>query len=90
MDLPSFVYPFLLKALTDLEAEVTSYYKPDGKRKKLLNCIIRGTVFSGHPSRTTLGNTMRVALYFLFILHKAKIDHFSLHVAGDDTFLLIE
>jgi len=49
-----------------------------------------GTVASGHPTRTTLGNSLRVILYNKFILHNAGITDFSLSVGGDDTFILIE
>jgi hypothetical protein len=34
---------------------------------------IKGTTFSGHPTRTTFGNTMRVLLYAGFVAHKANI-----------------
>lgn len=52
--------------------------------------MINGTVFSGHPSRTTLGNSLRVMLYNLFMLDRAGITKFSLSVGGDDTFILVE
>jgi len=38
-----------------MEIPITSYY---GLRAK-----VRGTVYSGHPTRTTLGNTLRVICY---------------------------
>ncbi len=49
-----------------------------------------GTVFSGHPTRTTLGNSLRVMLYNLYMLHCAGITQYSLSVGGDDTFILVE
>lgn len=51
-----------------------------------------GTVFSGHPTRTTLGNTIRVILYLKFTLALANIPKsaYKLYVGGDDTFLLLE
>jgi len=44
---------------------------------------LRGTTFSGHPTKTTLGNTMRSILYYRFIAHKAGVEA-DLLVAGDD------
>jgi len=56
----------------------------------LFKTTIKGTVFSGHPSRTTLGNSLRVMLYNLYMMEKAGITKYSLSVGGDDTFILLE
>jgi len=64
--------------------------KINGKRTLIYTVTINGTVFSGHPTRTTLGNSLRVILYNLFMFHLAGITKFSLSVGGDDTFILIE
>lgn len=52
--------------------------------------VIRGTTFSGHPTKTTLGNTLRSICYAYFYLVKAGIknpwDNPNVYViaAGDD------
>jgi hypothetical protein len=68
-----------------------SYMKDmNGKRFAFLTGKFNGTVFSGHPTRTTLGNSIRVILYLRFVLYKAGIGKYSLYVGGDDVFLIIE
>jgi len=58
---------------------------------KLITVIMKGTVFSGHPTRTTLFNTLRVMSYARFVAHLANIDkkHFRMHVAGDDLCVIL-
>ena len=41
--------------------------------RRIFQGYIDGTVFSGHATRTTLGNSIRVALYGSYIMHKAGI-----------------
>lgn len=52
--------------------------------------IVQGTVFSGHPLRTTFGNSMRVYYYTKYILHLSSIKKYKIYVCGDDTLLLLE
>jgi hypothetical protein len=47
-------------------------------------------VFSGHPLRTTLGNSFRVYYYVKFILHLSNITFYKIFVCGDDTLLILE
>jgi hypothetical protein len=54
--------------------KVESFMKYNGKRFKFISGVFDGTVFSGHPTRTTLGNSLRVILYILFVLHNAGIN----------------
>jgi len=61
----------------------------DGK-VKVLKSTIRGTVFSGHPTRTTFGNTLRVIFYMRYAFHLSNIEKFSLFVCGDDVLAIIE
>lgn len=58
----------------------------------MFTCKITGTVFSGHPTRTTLGNSLRVIFYNLFMLKIANVneEELTLCVGGDDTFIIIE
>lgn len=57
--------------------------------RKYGHAIIDGTVFSGSPTLTTFGNTMRVIFYHKYTMHMARIpeDKFVLRVAGDDALL---
>jgi len=47
-------------------------------------------VFSGHPLRTTLGNSIRVYYYVKYILHLANISKHKIFVCGDDTLVILE
>lgn len=52
---------------------------------------ITGTVFSGHPTLTTLFNTLRTILYNRYSLHKSGLDHraCSIWAAGDDLLMWV-
>jgi hypothetical protein len=54
-----------------------------GTSRIMIKGVMRGTTFTGHPLRTTLGNTLRMYFYTSFICNKAGIDMVHLH-AGDD------
>ena len=56
-------------------------------RAKMNSFHIRGTTFSGHPTRTTLGNTLRTILYTEYYLR--GINH-EVVVAGDDCVVFCE
>jgi len=87
----------VLSNLTALHTDVELLQKIKGvKNKKLLRLLkakVFGTVFSGHPSRTTWGNTTRI----LFLSRKAaenvgmiwNVDLFHCQ-AGDDTLIIME
>lgn len=51
-----------------------------------------GTVFSGHPTRTTFGNTLRVLSYAHFCRHLARIPKtdIKIHASGDDLLIFLE
>lgn len=59
-------------------------------KEYLGHAIVDGTVFSGSPTLTTLGNTMRVMYYYKFILHCAGIHDYVLRVAGDDAVIWVD
>lgn len=50
---------------------------------------VKGTVFSGHPTRTTFGNTLRVVSYWRYILRDVPRTHYRLYVCGDDVMLRV-
>lgn len=60
------------------------------RREHLGHAVVDGTVFSGSPTLTTLGNTMRVIYYYKFMLHHADIHEYVLRVAGDDAVIWLE
>lgn len=76
--------------------------KINGEDRFIYTSSITGTTYSGHPTRTTLGNTLRVLSYICFyiygiygleeavdsFLHKSKL--FRIMVAGDDVQVLGE
>jgi len=57
----------------------------------LITMRLKGTTFSGHPLRTTFGNTLRVILYRRYEAHCAGLrdDEFVLKVTGDDSVLWV-
>ncbi len=67
-----------------------SFVKIDGKRRKILSGVLHGTVYSGHPTRTTFGNSVRVYLYTDYIMYLAGITKFKIWVCGDDMLTIIE
>jgi len=52
-------------------------FKDVAKKKNLepwidwIGINVEGTTFSGHPTRTTLGNTLRQMLYFFYYIEQA-------------------
>jgi len=83
-------YQEVEEIVTDIFMNFVSYIKVNNKRQKFFSLTLKGTVASGHPTRTTLGNSLRVILYNKFMLYWADIKKFSLSVGGDDTFILVE
>jgi hypothetical protein len=69
--------------------KIMGYSKIEGKRKCIISGKFHGTVFSGHPTRTTLGNSLRVILYIKFIMANAGITNYRLYVGGDDVFIIL-
>jgi len=55
-------------------------------RKPMVTGVLDGTTYSGHPTRTTLGNTLRVIYYTRYIMKLADIPYtaYRLMVSGDD------
>lgn len=67
LELPDTLYNELLKAVTSNETILDFYSKINNKRRKIFSATINGTVISGHPTRTTFGNTLRVIMYYEYI-----------------------
>lgn len=53
---------------------------------------INGTTFSGHPTATTLGNTLRSICYVHFYADQANIsmDNIRYFVSGDDVVIYVK
>lgn len=56
-----------------MDMPFTVWAKIDGRRRKQMSGELHGTVYSGHPTRTTFGNSVRVYLYTDYIMHLAGI-----------------
>jgi hypothetical protein len=82
------------KSTHECEAELRIH----SKLGRLCTMKIKGTTFSGSATRTTLGNTLRVLLYFHFYLTKMGIPnnlfkrnaHSFVMVSGDDVCLWLD
>jgi len=56
-----------------------------------MKALLKGTVFSGHPSRTTWGNTIRILYYNYALAAKyGYLEGYHCFVAGDDVLEIIE
>lgn len=74
------------KILTQNQYKFVSYFPmryTGGKKIRFMSGSIDGTVFSGHPIRTTWGNTLRVILYLKYAFGDSVI----YNVAGDDVLI---
>lgn len=58
---------------------------------KYIPIKLNGTTFSGHPTATTLGNTLRSICYVLFYLHMADIpvECCKYFASGDDVNIFV-
>lgn len=68
----------------DASLDVRNFFSVKGANWVKLTII--GTTYSGHPTRTTLGNTLRSLGYHMFMLHEAKVEKSQYFVvaSGDD------
>ena len=64
----------IIKNATDLYTKIISRRSNKKLIKLLLAGGIFGTVFSGHPTRTTFGNTMRNIIINLVLLRENTIN----------------
>lgn len=85
----------MLKALTAAECVVRlEYFSKDSMigRMKLADFKIKGTTLSGHPTRTTLGNSLKVLSYAKYILANSYIpdNQYKIFVSGDDVIMFLE
>jgi hypothetical protein len=89
--LPS-LYPELYdsysRILTMPETKFYINQKIGNRFHKVVTGKITGTTFSGHPTRTTLGNSLRVYSYVNFIAKRARITIAPL-IAGDDVICFV-
>lgn len=61
----------IIRQCTDSSVTAMSTYEVDGKTKILYEIDINGTTYSGHPTRTTLGNTLRTLSYVCYLIYKS-------------------
>jgi len=67
-----------------------SFAKIDNVKYKMCQGELHGTVYSGHPTRTTFGNSVRVYLYTDYIMKRAGITEYKIWVCGDDMLMIME
>lgn len=75
------------------DKELTGMFLMGMNRLRILAGVLSGTVFSGHPSRTTFGNTLRILLLMYAVcLDIGCVFGVDVHVfqSGDDTYVIIE
>lgn len=66
-------------ASTKLSRRVKFMYAP--LRETIFSATLTGTVTSGHPTNTTLGNSLRVIIMAMFLRDEARIPKNYFHVA---------
>ena len=79
--LPSWSKDLIVKALF---REEYKFYSADGWKG-----TVTGTVISGHPSLTTLFNTLRTNLYNKLMLKRIGMPRFIINTAGDDVLVWV-
>lgn len=102
LGIPSCYHYSVFKSLLNTSTNFKICHKMGSGRARIVRTIwggrIRGTVFSGHATRTTLGNSLRVIMYVAFIMHLAGIAEmatdlpgyaYKFLVSGDDVVLII-
>lgn len=55
--------------LLDLQLNKISKIKYKWENRTFLTQLVRGTTPSGHPTRTTVGNTLRTIMYFSYWMY---------------------
>jgi len=86
--LPPGLYSQYMRILVASSTKFFISYKRAGVFIRLINGVIKGTTFSGHPTRTTLGNSLRVYLYARFVAARAGVP-VGVIVAGDDVLCFV-
>lgn len=52
------------------------------------NFSVYGTTYSGHPTRTTLGNTLRSIAYYKYVMMQSGLEPLMM-AAGDDVVMWV-
>jgi hypothetical protein len=73
LDLPDYMYDEVLECITDTNTTLEYKIKYNKSYRKIFRAFLSGTVTSGHPTRTTFGNSLRVILYYRYLFMKAGI-----------------
>jgi len=64
LELPQRMYSSVLASIINLDTKLSYKVSVYKKLRTYFTCVIYGTVTSGHPTRTTFGNTLRVIMYY--------------------------
>jgi hypothetical protein len=81
-------YLLLARHLTSTIVPFKAYYP--GTRNILARGKVNGTVFTGHPTRTTFGNTLRIGLFLKYALRTLPANDWRALIGGDDVLLIIK
>jgi hypothetical protein len=89
LGLPDTKYKDVLDSIINNDVTLDYSQKCWWGYRKFFRAKIYGTVTSGHPTRTTFGNTLRVILYYSYLFEKAGIKRYRMYVGGDDFFAIL-
>lgn len=82
--------------MTNSYFTANSFCSIDSKQVQIYKIRIQGTTFSGHPTRTTLGNTLRTLSFVTFQVYMSygeqtardfffsELEEIFAYIAGDD------
>jgi hypothetical protein len=76
--------------MTTLDLKIFGLLQLEKKRRKFVEARLHGTVFSGHPTRTTFGNSMRMYYYTKYMMYSGNIKNYKIFVCGDDCLALVD
>lgn len=77
------------KAIRETKAEIKGYYPGSKKKRLLIEAVLYGTTFTGHPTKTTLGNSLRQLALLIHLKYTLKWD-IDFFVSGDDTLIICD
>jgi len=87
---PRYITDEVIRVSTSPMLPFVAYHPGEGRKRPMVRGKVLGTTYSGHPLRTSYGNSHRQYLYVKFLLNKAGITKYRMLVLGDDVLFFIE
>lgn len=91
------IWPSEIKAKFFKSVQGAKEWQEDGPERDWIYFELNGTTFSGHSTKTTLGNTLRTLCYAWFYIMQAGIsdtpwdcEHVFVIASGDDCVIFID